>query len=124
MDHLAILKQFKAEKEANSLRRNANKVILLKKKQISLKSPAIAELWITFPTGHAPSNLESFFLAQKNRYMVNGTEHSFKQESEYTFVIRIASAFTMYSWLESFITAFADTYSFMGFKIEQTGSWG
>jgi len=124
MDHLEILKRFKAEKETTSLRRNADKVILLEKKQISLKLPAIAELWITFPTGHAPSNLESFFMAQKNRYNVDSTEHSFKQEGEYIFVIRIASAFNMYSWLEDFITAFADTYSFMGFKIEQTGSWG
>ena len=124
MDHIDILKQFKAEKESTSIRRNADKVILLEKKQISFQKPAIAELWITFPTGHAPSNLESFFLAQKNRSSVDGTEHSFKQENEYTFVIRIASAFTMYSWLENFITAFADTYSFMGFKIEQTGSWG
>ena len=124
MDHLEILKRFKAEKETTSLRRNADKVILLEKKQISLKLPAIAELWITFPTGHAPSNLESFFMAQKSRYNVDSTEHSFKQEGEYIFVIRIASAFNMYSWLEDFITAFADTYSFMGFKIEQTGSWG
>ena len=124
MDHLAILKQFKAEKEATSLRRDASKVIFLEKKQISFQKPAIAELWITFPSGHAPTNLESFFTAQKKRYMVEATEHSFKQESEGTFVIRIASAFNMYSWLEEFITAFADTYSFMGFKIEQTGSWG
>jgi len=124
MDHLEILKRFKAEKETTSLRRNADKVILLEKKQISLQRPAIAELWITFPTGHAPSNLESFFMSQKNRYNVDGTEHSFKQEGEYIFVIRIASAFNMYSWLEDFITAFADTYSFIGFKIEQTGSWG
>ena len=123
MDHLAILKQFKAEKDANSLRRNADKVILLRKKQISLNNPAVAELWITFPTGHAPANFESFFLSQKNRYLVDATEHSFKQEDEYTFMIRIASAFNMYSWLEDFIRAFADTYTFMGFKIEQTGTW-
>jgi len=124
MDHLEILKRFKEEKETTRLRRNAEKVIFLEKKQISLKLPAIAELWITFPTGHAPSNLESFFMAQKNRYAVDATEHSFKQEGEYVFVIRIASAFNMYSWLENFITAFADTYSYTGFKIEQTGSWG
>lgn len=124
MDHLEILKRFKEEKETTRLRRNAEKVIFLEKKQISLKLPAIAELWITFPTGHAPPNLESFFMAQKNRYAVDATEHSFKQESEYVFVIRIASAFNMYSWLENFITAFADTYSYTGFKIEQIGSWG
>jgi len=124
MDHLEILKRFKEEKEATSLRRNADKVIFLEKKQISFRLPAIAELWITFPTGHAPSNLESFFMAQKNRSMVDATEHSFRKEGEYVFIIRIASAFNMYSWLEEFITAFADTYSYMGFKIEQTGSWG
>ena len=120
---LEILKLLKQRKEKEVQRIKDEKIIILKRVQVSTNNPAIAQLWINIPSSlDFNEDIISYHKERKIKYSISANVHTIKKEDDKTYVLEIRGVLPMYKWMEYFIASFKRDFG-QKYEIEDRGQW-
>jgi len=125
MDILEQFKLVKQRRENEQQRNDAERIITVHRKQVSISKPAIAQLVIKFPSTVQAPDVIQFFNQHKNTYGIEAKVHKIIEMSEREFLIEVQGVVLMYRWMEYFIHSFVEEYGRegKGFNIRVKGEW-
>ena len=126
MDLLSQLKILKRRKEEENQRIQTNKIVILERRQVNTNNPAIAELWIKFPSSIEPPNdILDYYRDRKKKFNISANVHKITKTNPLEYVIRIEGVLPMYKWMEYFILSFMRDYgkNGKGYNIKVKGYW-
>ncbi|NQU78615.1 hypothetical protein HQ545_02500 [Candidatus Woesearchaeota archaeon] len=103
--------------------RDSTKRIVLNKRQVSTKNPAIAQLWIEFPEAFNSQKMNTYFNNMKQEYSIDADFHEIKQVDEKTFCIELRGFMLMYKWMDHFISNFRIDFRNQGYNVVVSGEW-
>jgi len=122
-DPMRILKLLKIKRQEELDLIEKEKIIILKRKQVSTNNPAIAQLWIKIPKSlDFKEDLLSYYEERKIKYSISAPIHKIEKRDDKFYVLEIKGVLPMYKWMEYFIKSFKRDFS-KKYKVESTGCW-
>lgn len=125
MDILTKLEILKKRREETEKRIEADRIIVLERRQVSTNNPAIAQLWISFPSSIKPNGILDYYKERKRSYAISANVHEITRIDSFTYFIEIRGVLPMYKWMEYFIASFIQDYgkTGKGYNIDVRGYW-
>jgi len=125
MDLWEQYKIVKQRHENQQQRIDAERIVIVERKQVSVSRPAIAQLKIKFPSSVMVPDVVQFFNARKNMYGIEAKVHKITEMTHREFVVEVQGVVLMYRWMEFFIQSFVSEFGRegKGFNIRVRGEW-